>query len=1085
MQEYSYGLLRIILIDSFLPKRKYEVDISGNTNITGDNGLGKTSLIKLPIIFYGAIPTDVNIKENKETNYKGFSGRYLPRDGSYVVFEYVAQNQKKCVVFLPDSNSKEGICRYFIDSPYRHELFFENEGDSPHSRSAFLQQLELKDIAKYKPKSFTEYRAILLDGTQTRQLQFSMVPRGARLSKLHSLFTGMLNRSADFSVLGRIISDWAHSDIPRDATEALEKFKLDKTQLKSWLNDYRSQSLFNKTVSSVGLEKLQENYEQLKESSAQLIETRRYAHNRGRLLEETLKNKKLQIEQSQKILKGEAEAINELYSEANDEYETEARENSRLTTEIITLESQYTSYTKKLGVDYKTKLSQLSKYSEEKPQLEEQLSSLNSTSSNIKADFDRLISDAELSHAQLISKFEKELSDAELELATNTNQINLEETNKFSELEKINQKRKDILNKKNSKYEIKQIQLESTISNPVISRELTAILESADEAYEEVSTAREKLQDKTDAIESAYNKALLTFDKLNKEIDHVGRELDEVTAELGDVQAALNAHDDSLLAFLDKNVQDWHRTFGKVLTQKALLNRKLNPEVVDTNKNHNTVFGLSLDVNAIPDSDAFDIDILTEREKILLEEQTKLESKIEQLDKALYLANKARLDAIKNTELHNQEKRQIKRDLANRKTNRDNARLEVERAKKKMIAEAGADSDELKKLLIPSLESEYEQLNEVYEQTLEAINDEKEKRISSANESLKNTKNRLAEEICSANEGAEKRIGELKDQRNEKLSEAGIDASLVSMIETQIKKITTKIAELTRIKQTYAAFEEFKAEDYSAYEQLTFDKKSSGQALIMKEQHKTDLYRALQKKRDDLGELEIELLKAQQDAESALSKYHFIINDASQYELSNIDNMHVDFDEKLSAMDIKRRYENYKETYITTKKLLADNLSHFREFFNRDLVKGTPIYDYWITHDHREERLLTTALVVISYVIDGNQDNDVRSLKHNLNQLDKLNSFVTYISNFANKMTYFNQQLDKHMEQVTEFDSLKSLTTNLQFTLSNESAYKDMKELSDNYTRYKESERGTFSLGDLAKPGLPPEWLFSSIEDFI
>ena len=42
-----------------------------------------------------------------------------------------------------------------------------------------------------------------------------------------------------------------------------------------------------------------------------------------------------------------------------------------------------------------------------------------------------------------------------------------------------------------------------------------------------------------------------------------------------------------------------------------------------------------------------------------------------------------------------------------------------------------------------------------------------------------------------------------------------------------------------------------------------------------------------------------------------------------------------------------------------------------------------------------------------------------------------------------------------------------------------------MKELSDNYTRYKQSERGTFSLGDLAKPGLPPEWLFSSIEDFI
>jgi hypothetical protein len=33
----QYGLSRIILIDSYLPGRLYEIDINGHTNIMGEN----------------------------------------------------------------------------------------------------------------------------------------------------------------------------------------------------------------------------------------------------------------------------------------------------------------------------------------------------------------------------------------------------------------------------------------------------------------------------------------------------------------------------------------------------------------------------------------------------------------------------------------------------------------------------------------------------------------------------------------------------------------------------------------------------------------------------------------------------------------------------------------------------------------------------------------------------------------------------------------------------------------------------------------------------------------------------------------
>jgi ABC-type molybdenum transport system ATPase subunit/photorepair protein PhrA len=68
MKEGFFGLLRIMLLDSFLPKRTYEVNLEGNTNVTGDNGLGETSLIKLPVIFYGANPKDVSIRGFGQSN---------------------------------------------------------------------------------------------------------------------------------------------------------------------------------------------------------------------------------------------------------------------------------------------------------------------------------------------------------------------------------------------------------------------------------------------------------------------------------------------------------------------------------------------------------------------------------------------------------------------------------------------------------------------------------------------------------------------------------------------------------------------------------------------------------------------------------------------------------------------------------------------------------------------------------------------------------------------------------------------------------------------------------------------------------
>ena len=1083
MEKYSYGLKRIILIDSFLPSRTYEVDLSGNAVITGTNGLGKTSLIKLPVIFYGANPSEINIKENKETKYKGFSGRYLPRDGSYVVFEYLANEEKKCVVFLPEAKSEEGICRYFIDTGYSQELFFEDAGTTPRSRNSFLQKLELNNISKYKPKSFSEYRSILLDGVQPKYLHFSMVPKGSRLSKLYSLFVGMLNRSADFDVLGKIISDWAHSDIPRDATEALEQFKLDKTQLVSWLKDYRSQHQFNKLMALVGFEKFEETFEQLQETTIFLLKTKAIV--KARII--TVKQQQIELskEHTEKgeNLKLEKEGINTEHERAKHQVSTEEDNFKVLTSEISTLEARNTSFKKILGEDYQTKLAQLENQSKEKEQLTTQLTSLTKQSGNIADTYKGLLLEVENSFTALINEYEQELSKANAACANNESRCIKSFSAKKEQITVNFQANDKELNTQLQNLISKSGRLENTIDNPIVDIQLRNLVSESQEKFDYLTGQRNVLQEKTNQVHDNYSQALNAYNTINFDMEKVGKELDEVMEELEDAQAALGAHEDSLLVYLQKEVPNWEHTFGKVFSLKALLNRNLVPQKVDNDLS--SAFGVQLDINAIPNSEAFDIQTITQRVDVLVEIQEDLEKQLSVLDSNLLKANKDREETQKELDHHKQRLRQIQRDITQAESTLLRTRNELKKAQELLVDEARVSLVEIKEKLIPELEVAITGNENEFKTAIEKIANDEKSAIDKEVNLLKNTQQRIETVINEASINKEKRVLELHSEREQQLTTAGIDTELVQELESKIIVLNTSIDTLTALKATSKAFETFKNTEYINIKKLKSELSLSENSLVSLKHKKSRLLISLTSKDDEITALDKEFDQQIKNIEADIGTYEYINSDINHYYFERSYNEPLEDDQRLTARNIKRQYEEYRDTFNTTKQHLSQQIYNFRDFFNRDLVKGTLVYSYWNTHSHSEERILETAKILINYVKQGHQDNDIRSLKNNLNQLDKLNSFVGYISQFSNKMRYFNKRLDEHMSQVTEFDSLKSLTANLQFNLANESCFKDMKNLSDKYAEYKDAERGAFSLGDIAKAELPPESLFASIEDFI
>ena len=93
------GLHRIILIDTHLPG-VVELKLNGHTNICGTNASGKTTLQRLIPVFYGEYPSRV-VPSTRDS----FERWYLPRESSFIIYEFERNEHDLCQVVLASSGN--------------------------------------------------------------------------------------------------------------------------------------------------------------------------------------------------------------------------------------------------------------------------------------------------------------------------------------------------------------------------------------------------------------------------------------------------------------------------------------------------------------------------------------------------------------------------------------------------------------------------------------------------------------------------------------------------------------------------------------------------------------------------------------------------------------------------------------------------------------------------------------------------------------------------------------------------------------------------------------------------------------------
>jgi hypothetical protein len=242
-----HQLRRIIAINIRNPKdgqpsgRIAELDPRGGVLAVGDNGVGKTTFLRLLPLFYGATPQQIL----RGTGLSAMLGHTLPDASSAVAFEYEreTENDLRCVVM--HCRPGEDAAQFHIIHGGYQEAFFCDDENQFVLREDFKARVESLGYSVSRKLFLHQYRSVILnerlltkEGGELRRLAALHSLGPAPLYNLDQIAAAMANEKISFRDLQNIVIERV-SDTQADASPAAasRELKRNRDDVSRWLDD--------------------------------------------------------------------------------------------------------------------------------------------------------------------------------------------------------------------------------------------------------------------------------------------------------------------------------------------------------------------------------------------------------------------------------------------------------------------------------------------------------------------------------------------------------------------------------------------------------------------------------------------------------------------------------------------------------------------------------------------------------------------------------------------------------------------------------------------------------------------------------
>lgn len=237
-------LTSIIIVNSYKPKKINRYDVDGGCIVQGTNGIGKTSLLRLSLLFFGVQPREIALIAGKNNR---FSDYYLNSDSSYVVFEYLKSDQPRLVIAYAKPNGE--VAYRFYDGAFEESLFIDGRGQfiSNKDLKAHIQTLTGKRLLR--EFSWAQYKEIIQSGVRRplntpdareineAKLSFSLCEPNKIIGDIDRVMVSIVSSKPSFQSVKALIArnlvaaDQFHEPIYRTGMFDSKQWELQRTLL--------------------------------------------------------------------------------------------------------------------------------------------------------------------------------------------------------------------------------------------------------------------------------------------------------------------------------------------------------------------------------------------------------------------------------------------------------------------------------------------------------------------------------------------------------------------------------------------------------------------------------------------------------------------------------------------------------------------------------------------------------------------------------------------------------------------------------------------------------------------------------------
>ncbi|NMP16877.1 ATP-binding protein [Thalassotalea sp. Y01] len=709
------GLQRIILIDTHLPGL-VELKLNGHTNICGTNASGKTTLQRLVPVFFGESPNKV-VPATRDN----FQKWYLPRESSYIIFEYQRIDQQTCMAILTSSNT--GVQYRFVEKPFAVDDFIADDMAGKRSIGVIevIKAAKREGIAVTKALNTKEFksviqndRAMMNTSSNKRDLVnaarlFSLCEHNAKLRHIEKLIKAVHSKEGKMETIKAMIAAILEEDGVQTPSN-----KISKAQVEDWRKECSLIRQFDELMPQYNkLKKVNTSLEQSEQRLAQLHH--QLSHDYSLLAESVVK-----AQNDQQVYKTKLSELNSHFEASRDQYNRDISlakaDVSSAEQHLDKIEDEFNAWQDRDIEQHKLNIDKIPSWQAQLQSAIEQHALLTEEHQDVEAAYHKRQAELEKKQSKALTQLteQKDLVTSELQ------QQQKQETNALHQLktqqdEKYQQLVADFdVQIQQANMLLQKLHTQIELSGPTQKeQQALAILEAQlDDAQLEEDALRDQLTQQQEHTQQIKYQQIAVNEKLLK----ASSKVKQAQAKVDEIDAWLTPGDNTLLHFLRSECDGWQEQFGKLIAPQLLARNDLSPRLSDEHDSQTSMFGVLLDTGVIAESD-------------ILQSQAELEQQLQAAQSEFNAAVEDKQQLSQQLEQINADVRKVEQEctaLLSKSQFKQQARMRVQEEKAQLKAEHKQALIERKQKRQKELTAEQGKVDKLNLNKADAIDEHKE-----------------------------------------------------------------------------------------------------------------------------------------------------------------------------------------------------------------------------------------------------------------------------------------------------------------------------------------------------------------------